>query len=125
VESVTLVMQMLTEALGDRYSLEREIGRGGMATVYLARDVRDGRSVAIKVMHRGLATALGTERFLREIEIAASLSHPGIVPLYDSGNAGELLYYVMPYLEGESLYQALERRRREAVPGSCSRPYRW
>jgi eukaryotic-like serine/threonine-protein kinase len=112
VESVTVVMQMLTEALGDRYSLERELGRGGMATVYLAHDVRDGRSVAVKVMHRGLATALGTERFLREIEIAASLSHPGIVPLYDSGNAGELLYYVMPYLEGESLYQALERRRR-------------
>jgi serine/threonine-protein kinase len=63
-------------------------------------------------MHRGLATAVGTERFLREIEIAASLSHPHIVPLYDSGHAGEVLYYVMPYLEGESLYQTLERRRR-------------
>jgi len=80
--------------------------------VYLARDVRDGHPVALKVMHRALASALGTERFRREIEIAASLSHPGIIPLYQSGNAGDLLYYIMPYVEGESLYEMLERNRR-------------
>jgi serine/threonine-protein kinase len=108
---VTVVRELLTEVLGDRYTLERELGRGGMATVYLAHDVRQARPVAIKVMHRVLATALGVERFLREIEIAASLSHPNIVPVSDSGNAGELLYYIMPYVEGESLYQRLERER--------------
>jgi len=112
VESVTVVQDMLAEALGDRYSLERELGRGGMATVYLARDLREGRPVAIKAMHRGLVTALGTERFHREMGIAASLSHPLIVPLYDSGDAGGVLYYVMPYVEGDSLYQRLEREKR-------------
>jgi serine/threonine protein kinase len=112
VKSVTVVQDMLAEALGDRYALERELGRGGMATVYLARDLSEGRPVAIKAMHRGLVTALGTERFHREMGIAASLSHPLIVPLYDSGDAGGVLYYVMPYVEGESLYQRLERERR-------------
>jgi serine/threonine protein kinase len=109
---VTVVGDFVGEALRDRYSLERELGRGGMATVYLARDLRDQRLVAIKVMHRGLAAALGSERFLREIEIAASLSHPLIVPLYDSGNAGGVLYYAMRYIEGESLYERLQRERR-------------
>jgi serine/threonine protein kinase len=108
---VTVVHALLTEALGDRYSLERELGRGGMAVVYLARDIRDQRPVAIKVMQPALVNALGTGRFLREIEIAAALSHPLIVPLYDSGNAGDVLYYVMPYLEGESLHQRLKRER--------------
>ena len=112
---MTVVWEILAEALGPRYSLERELGRGGMATVYLARDVSDGRPVAIKAMHRGLVTALGTERFHREMGIAASLSHPLIVPLYDSGDAGGVLYYVMPYVEGESLYQRLERERRLSV----------
>jgi eukaryotic-like serine/threonine-protein kinase len=109
---MTLVQEALADALGGRYTLEREIGRGGMATVYLAHDVRAGRSVAVKVMHRALATAIGTERFLREIEIAATLSHPHVLPLYESGNAGDLLYYIMPYVEGESLYARLERERR-------------
>jgi serine/threonine protein kinase len=109
---VTVVQDMLAEALADRYSIERELGRGGMATVYLARDLTEGRRVAIKAMHRGLVTALGTERFHREMGIAASLSHPLILPLYDSGDAGGVLYYVMPYVEGESLYQRLERERR-------------
>jgi eukaryotic-like serine/threonine-protein kinase len=109
---VTLVLEMLAEALGGRYEVQRELGRGAMATVYLARDVAEGRPVAIKAMHRGLVTALGTERFHREMGIAASLSHPLILPLYDSGNAGGVLYYVMPYVEGESLYQRLERDRR-------------
>jgi serine/threonine-protein kinase len=108
---VTVVREVLAEAVSDRYKVEREIGRGGMATVYLARDLREGRAVAIKVMHRGLAASLGAERFAREIEIAASLSHPLIVPLYDSGSAGGVLYYVMPFVEGESLYERLERER--------------
>jgi serine/threonine protein kinase len=112
---VTVVWEMLAEALAPRYSLERELGRGGMATVYLARDVSDGRPVAVKAMHRGLVTALGTERFSREMGITAALSHPLILPLYDSGNAGGVLYYVMPYVEGESLYQRLERERRLSV----------
>ena len=109
---MTLVLEMLAEALSGRYEVERELGRGGMATVYLARDLTEGRPVAIKAMHRGLVTALGTERFHREMGIAASLSHPLILPLYDSGNAGGVLYYVMPYVEGESLFQRLERDRR-------------
>ena len=108
---MTVVHALLTEALGDRYTLEREIGRGGMAVVYLARDTRDQRPVAIKVMQPALVDALGKGRFLREIELAASLSHPLIVPLYHSGNAGEVLYYVMPYVEGESLHQRLKRER--------------
>ncbi len=109
---MTAAPESLTEALNGRYSLEREIGRGGMATVYLARDLREGRLVAIKVMHPGLVATIGTDRFLREIEIAASLSHPRIVPLYESGDAGGVLYYIMPYVEGESLYELLERERR-------------
>jgi serine/threonine-protein kinase len=114
VEAVTLslVLDLLTEALSGRYLLEREVGRGGMATVYLARDLGQDRPVAIKVMHRGLVHAVGTERFLREVEIAGALSHPNIVPLYDSGDAGGVLYYVMAYVEGESLFERLERERR-------------
>jgi serine/threonine-protein kinase len=102
---------MLAEALGERYALDREIGRGAMATVYLARDVRSQQPVAVKIMHGAVANAIGTERFLREIEIARSLSHPNILPVSDSGSAGELLYYVMPYVEGESLFGRLERER--------------
>ena len=108
------VSEALAEALRDRYSIERELGRGGMATVYLARDVRQGQSVAVKVMHPNLANALDSQRFAREMGIAASLDHPLIVPLYDSGNAAGVPYYVMPYVEGESLYQCLERARRLA-----------
>jgi serine/threonine-protein kinase len=102
----------LAEALAGRYELGPEAGRGGMAVVYEARDVRTEQRVAIKAMHRDLASALGTERFRREMGIAASLSHSRIVPLYDSGAAGDMLYYVMPYVEGESLYARLERERR-------------
>jgi eukaryotic-like serine/threonine-protein kinase len=109
---VTVGPEVLAEALSERYALERELARGAMATVYLARDVHLGRPVAIKVMHPMLATALGAERFLREIEIAKSMAHPLIVPLYDSGSAGDLLYYIMPYVEGESLYQRLQREKR-------------
>jgi eukaryotic-like serine/threonine-protein kinase len=101
----------LRQALGDRYAVEREIGRGGMATVFLAEDVKHRRLVAIKVLHAELAAALGAERFLREIEIAAGLQHPHILPLYDSGAAGGFLYYVMPYVEGESLRDRLNREK--------------
>src|ERR1700694_1834254 len=93
----------LATALADRYRIERELGAGGMATVYLAQDLKHHRPVAIKVLHAELAAALGPERFLREIEISARLHHPHIVPLYDSGEADGLLYYVMPQVEGESL----------------------
>lgn len=112
VESATAVRELLAKALSDRYSLEREIGRGGMATVYLARDVHHQQPVAIKVMHPSLANALDSKRFLREMGIAASLAHPLIVPLYDSGHAGGVPYYIMPYVEGESLYERLQRERR-------------
>ena len=106
---MTVVPTNLQSALADRYQVEREVGRGGMATVYLAQDVRHHRPVALKVLHADLAMSLGPERFLREIQIAARLQHPHIVPLYDSGQAGDLLYYVMPFIEGESLRQRLER----------------
>jgi eukaryotic-like serine/threonine-protein kinase len=96
-------------ALADRYRIERELGRGGAATVYLASDLRHGRSVAVKVLYPELAASLGAERFLREIEIAAGLAHPHILPLHDSGEADGFLYYVMPYIEGESLRHRLRR----------------
>ena len=100
---------LLIEALRDRYEVERELGRGGMAIVYLARDVRHDRLVALKTLRPELAHALGPERFLREIQIAARLQHPNILPLHDSGEAAGLLYYVMPYVEGESLRARLDR----------------
>ena len=97
------------DVLADRYRLSREIGRGGMATVYLARDLKHGRDVAVKVVSPMLASALGGDRFLREIEIVANLRHPHIVPLFDSGNAGGAPYYVMPFETGLSLRQRLAR----------------
>src|SRR5213593_3596642 len=96
-------------ALAGRYTIERELGRGGMATVYLAQDRKHHRQVAIKVLKPELAAALGPERFLREIETAARLNHPHILPLHDSGEATGLLYYVMPYVEGETLRNRLDR----------------
>src|SRR6058998_1629725 len=99
----------LQAALADRYAIERELGRGGMATVYLAEDRKHHRRVAIKVLKPELAATLGPERFLREIEIAAGLNHPHILPLLDSGEAGGFLYYVMPYVEGETLRDRLKR----------------
>jgi len=101
----------LRTALAGRYDIERELGRGGMATVYLAQDRKHGRALAIKVLRPELAEALGGERFLREIQIAANLTHPHILPLHDSGEAAGLLYYVMPYVPGESLRALLEREK--------------
>jgi len=103
------LLARLQPALADRYTIERELGRGGMATVYLAQDLKHRRRVAIKVLKPELAAALGPERFLQEIEIAAGLTHPHILPLYDSGEATGLLYYVMPYVEGETLRNRLDR----------------
>ncbi len=99
----------VTRALADRYKVERILGEGGMATVYLAVDLKHNRKVAVKVMRPELSTTLGADRFLREVEIAASLSHPHILPMYDSGAAQGLLYYVMPYVEGESLGARMKR----------------
>jgi len=101
----------IAAALADRYTVERELGRGGMATVYLAEERKHGRKVAIKVLRPEITAALGTERFLREIGIAAQLSHPHIVPLIDSGDAGGLLYYVQPHVPGGSLRERLAQTR--------------
>lgn len=98
-------------ALADRYAVERELGQGGMATVYLAQDLRHGRKVALKVLKPELSAVIGPERFRREIEIAARLAHPHILPLHDSGEADGLLYFVMPFVDGESLRTRLERER--------------
>ncbi|PYP35919.1 MAG: hypothetical protein DMD46_11135 [Gemmatimonadetes bacterium] len=108
---VTDMLSAVRSALSGRYAIERELGRGGMATVYLAQDLKHHRPVAIKVLAPELAAALGRERFLREIETAASLSHPHILPLHDSGEADGFLYYVMPYVAGESLRERLNREK--------------
>jgi eukaryotic-like serine/threonine-protein kinase len=103
VHRVAELLDRLTTALADRYRLERELGQGGMATVYLAQDLKHHRQVAVKVLRPDLAASLGADRFLREIEVAARLQHPHILPLHDSGEADDFLYYVMPYVDGESL----------------------
>jgi len=108
----------LAEALAGRYRLEREIGRGGMATVYLATDLRHARQVALKVLKPALAQAIGPERFLQEIRVTANLNHPNILPLFDSGQAGDALYYVMPYAEGETLRARLSREKQLAISES-------
>ncbi|HEY8166580.1 MAG TPA: protein kinase [Gemmatimonadaceae bacterium] len=97
--------------MSDLYAIDRELGRGGMATVYLAQDSKHDRTVALKVLHPDLAASLGPERFLREIKLAARLNHPHILPLFDSGSVEGLLYYVMPYVEGESLRERLDREQ--------------
>ncbi len=108
---MTDVLARLAAALADRYRLERELGQGGMATVYLAHDLKHDRDVAIKVLHPDLGAALGGERFLSEIRTTARLQHPHILPLLDSGDADGLLYYVMPLVTGETLRARLERER--------------
>jgi len=107
-------LERLKAALADRYTLERELGRGGMATVYLAQDLQHERSVALKVLHPQLAATLGPERFLLEIRLTAKLRHPHILPLFDSGEAAGQLWYTMPYVEGESLRQRLSSQGRLA-----------
>ena len=109
------LLERLKSALADRYAVESEIGRGGMATVFLAEDLKHHRQVAIKVLHPDISSDVATERFFREIEIVAGLTHPHILPLHDSGQADGLLYCVMPYIEGESLHDRLQREKQLPV----------
>jgi serine/threonine protein kinase len=113
--SLSAHLDRLKAALSDRYAIEREIGSGGMAIVFLAHDLKHDRDVAVKVLRPELAASLGSERFLREIHIAAKLQHPHILALYDSGEADGFLYYVMPYVEGESLRNKLSCERQLSI----------
>ena len=119
----------LATALAGRYRIERELGAGGMATVYLAQDLKHDRQVAIKVLRPDLAAALGPERFLREVKIAANLQHPHILPLHDSGEADGFLYYVMPFVDGISLRENWPARANSRSPmpsgSSATWPMRW
>jgi len=112
---MTDVIERLQSAIADRYRVERELGQGGMATVFLARDLRHEREVALKVLRPELAAVIGGERFLQEIRVTANLQHSHILPLYDSGAAGGFLYYVMPYVEGETLRGRLDREKQLGV----------
>src|SRR4051794_4190416 len=113
--TVSTTPERLIEALADRYLLERELGQGGMATVYLARDLRHDRRVAVKVLRPELAAIIGAERFLAEIKTTANLQHPHILPLHDSGEAEGFLFYVMPYVSGETLRARLTREQQLPV----------
>jgi len=104
-----LSIDSLDAALSDRYTIESQIGAGGMATVFLAQDLKHNRKVALKVLKPELAAVVGAERFLAEIEVTANLQHPNILPLFDSGEADSFLYYVMPYVEGETLRERIDR----------------
>src|SRR6266540_2042768 len=108
-------LNQLKSSLADRYAIEREIGAGGMATVYLARDIRHDRLVALKLLNPELGAVLGVERFLSEIKVTANLQHPNLLPLFDSGEAEGLLFYVMPYVEGETLRARLDREKQLPV----------
>jgi eukaryotic-like serine/threonine-protein kinase len=112
---VNTALERLSAALADRYRIERELGAGGMATVYLAQDLKHDRNVAIKVLKPELAAVLGAERFVQEIKTTAALSHPHILPLFDSGEAGGFLYYVMPYIQGETIRERLNRETQLSV----------
>src|SRR5215212_1850204 len=101
----------LKESLSERYDIKREIGAGGMATVYLAQDLRHDRPVALKLLNPELGAVLGVERFLAEIRVTANLQHPNLLPLFDSGAADGLLYYVMPYVDGETLRARPDREK--------------
>src|SRR3954465_3913890 len=105
----------LKESLADRYDIKREIGAGGMATVYLAQDLRHDRPVALKLLNPELGAVLGVERFLSEIRVTANLQHPNLLPLFDSGEVDGLLFYVMPYVSGETLRARLTRERQLPV----------
>src|SRR5689334_24101577 len=111
----SMVRDQLQASLVGRYTIERELGRGGMATVYLARDLKHQRVVALKVLDPELGAVLGAERFLAEIKVTANLQHPSLLPLFDSGAAGGLLFYTMPFVDGESLRARLEREKQLSV----------
>ena len=106
---------LLNAALEGRYAIESELGEGGMATVYLAKDLKHNRNVALKVLKPDLAALVGGERFLAEIETTANLQHPHILPLFDSGEADGFLFYVMPYIEGETLRERVDREHQLPV----------
>ncbi len=106
----------LTIALADRYKIERHLGEGGMANVYLAHDLKHDRPVAVKVLRPELAAVLGAERFIQEIKTTANLQHPHILPLHDSGDADGFLYYVMPFIDGETLRDKLNRETQLGDP---------
>src|SRR5678816_2998901 len=110
-----LELNRLQRALRDRYQLKRVLGSGGMATVYLAEEPRHSRYLALKVLRPELASTIGADRFLREIRTIASLTHPHILPLFDSGEADGQLFYVMPYIEGETLRNRIKRERQLPV----------
>src|SRR5438034_6010419 len=108
------IAQLKTSLVG-RYAIDRGIGAGGMATVYLASDLKHNRPVALKVLNPELGAVLGVERFLSEIQVTANLQHPNLLPLFDSGEADGLLFYVMPYVEGESLRAKIQRQKQLPV----------
>ena len=108
----------LNTALEGRYTIERELGEGGMATVYLANDLKHSRKVALKVLKPELAAVVGAERFLAEITTTANLQHPHILPLFDSGEADGFLFYVIPYVEGETLREKIDREKQLGVAES-------
>ena len=112
---MTDVLDRLTAALADRYTIEHELGAGGMATVYLAQDLKHDRKVAVKVLRPELAAVVGAERFLHEIKLTANLQHPHILALHDSGEADSLVFYVMPFVEGESLRDKLDREKQLSI----------
>jgi len=121
---LTLPIERVRNALSSSYTVDRELGKGGMSTVYLAQDLKHDRVVALKVLHAELSSSLGPDRFLREIKLAARLNHPHILPLFDSGASDGILFYVMPYVEGESLRERLDRTQQipveEAIHHGCS-----
>jgi Tol biopolymer transport system component len=117
---MSTIADRLSAALSDRYRIERELGAGGMATVYLAHDVRHDRPVALKVLRPELAAVMGADRFLAEVRTTANLQHPHILPLFDSGEADSFLYYVMPYVQGESLRERLDRDKQLPIPEAVS-----
>src|ERR687898_546514 len=110
------ILSRLQGALTDRYRIEGEIGAGGMATVYLAQDLRHDRKVALKLLRPELSAVIGAERFLAEIKLTANLQHPHILPLFDSGEADSHLFYVMPFIQGETLRERLTREKQLPVP---------
>src|SRR5438874_3418951 len=109
------VLERLGAALAEHYAIERQVGAGGMATVYLAQDLRHDRAVALKVLRPELAAVIGAERFLAEIKLTANLQHPHILPLFDSGEADSYLFYVMPFVQGETLRDRLTREKQLPV----------
>jgi len=112
---MSILMERIQRVLSTRYVIERELGRGGMAVVFLARDVRHDRPVAIKVFRSDIGDAIAAERFQREIRLLARLQHPHILPLYDSGTTGETSYFVSPFIEGETLRDRLKREHQLPV----------